>query len=138
MPKRRIAGFTLTELVVTVAVVAILAAIALPSYNSQIRKSRRSDAIQSITNVHLAQEKWRSSQPTYSSSLTALGFASSPFTSTDGFYSVALSGASATGYVVTASAVSGKPQESDTACTSIVLTVAAGSIAQTPADCWNR
>ncbi|HRW65195.1 MAG TPA: type IV pilin protein [Candidatus Competibacter sp.] len=37
-------GFTLIELMITLAVVAILAAIAYPSYQDSVRKSRRADA----------------------------------------------------------------------------------------------
>lgn len=37
-------GFTLIELMIVVAIVAILASIALPSYNSYIAKARRADA----------------------------------------------------------------------------------------------
>ncbi len=37
-------GFTLIEIMITVAIVAILAAIAYPSYIDQVRKTRRSDA----------------------------------------------------------------------------------------------
>ena len=37
-------GFTLVELMVTIMVVAILAAIAIPGYSSQVRKSRRTEA----------------------------------------------------------------------------------------------
>jgi len=138
MKVRHLTGFTLIEMLIAVILVAVIAAIALPSYQTQIRKSRRSDAIESVIRAHLAEESFRASNATYAASLTALGFASSPVTSMDGYYSIALSGASATGYVLTATAVSGTSQAADAGCTSIILTVAAGSIAQTPSACWNR
>ena len=40
----RARGFTLIEVMITVAIVAILAAVALPSYREHVRKSRRAEA----------------------------------------------------------------------------------------------
>jgi type IV pilus assembly protein PilE len=42
--KTRIRGFTLTEILVVIAIVAILVALAVPNYQASVRKSRRADA----------------------------------------------------------------------------------------------
>ncbi|WP_022976110.1 type IV pilin protein [Nevskia ramosa] len=51
--RRRQRGFTLIELMVVVTVIALLAMIALPSYQNSVRKSRRTDA--RIALIELAQ-----------------------------------------------------------------------------------
>ncbi len=46
--RRQIAGFTLIELMITIAILAIIVAIALPAYNEQVRKARRAEAVSTI------------------------------------------------------------------------------------------
>jgi type IV pilus assembly protein PilE len=50
-------GFTLIEIMVVLVIVAILAAIALPSYNRQVQKSRRTDAQNVLMRIAAAQER---------------------------------------------------------------------------------
>jgi len=57
----RIKGFTLVELLITVAIVAILATIAYPAYQEFIKKSRRADAHSALLALQLAQENLRGS-----------------------------------------------------------------------------
>ena len=64
----RSSGFTLIELMIVIAVIAILAAIALPAFNEQVRKSRRSEAMADVGALQLAMERWRADHPTYAGS----------------------------------------------------------------------
>ena len=54
----RSSGFTLIELMVTVAIVAILAAIALPSYSEYVTRSRLMDAHSRLGDLRIQMEKY--------------------------------------------------------------------------------
>jgi type IV pilus assembly protein PilE len=133
-------GFTLIELMIVVAIAAVLAAVALPSYNSYVRKGNRADARALLQAANLAQEKHRLGNAAYASATTALTSAcpsSGGCSSPQAHYTLAISGVSGTGYTLTANAAS-STQLADTGCTAIVLTVAGTVIGYTPATCWSR
>jgi type IV pilus assembly protein PilE len=67
-------GFTLIDLVIAFAILAIIAAFALPSYQGMVRKSRRNEAMQMMAKIQLAEEKWRANNNSYSNALAAMGF----------------------------------------------------------------
>jgi type IV pilus assembly protein PilE len=113
-------GFTLIELMVVVAIVAILAMIALPSFNEQVRKSRRSEALRGLSDLQLKQERWRSNHTTYGT----LADVGAP---TSSYYTFAVTAASntATGYAITAAPIAGSAQGGDR-CGTYTFTMASG------------
>lgn len=58
-------GFTLLELMITVAIVAILASIAYPSYVESVRKGRRAEARAALTELMQQQERFMTQNNTY-------------------------------------------------------------------------
>ena len=132
-------GFTLIELMIVVAVIAVLGAIALPSYQDYVRKGRRADGRALIQAAALAQEKVRLGAASYTATLTSLNGAcsASPCYSEQGFYELTVSSAGTTGYTLTATPR--LAQASDSVCSRLTYIVAAGSIAYGPTDaCWGK
>lgn len=135
----KIRGFTLIELMVVVAVVAILMAIAVPAFTSQMRKSRRAEAMSALSDLQLRQERWRSNHTLYmgtdSVAADVTAFGTLPISA---FYTITFdSTAAATGFTV--KAVAKGAQISDTPCATMRMAVAAGAVTKTPTSnrCWN-
>ena len=80
--KHRSFGFSLLELMVTVAVISILATIAVTSYSSQVQKSRRTEAKSALLDLAGREERLFSTTNAYSSDEVFLGYAtvSTPMT----------------------------------------------------------
>ena len=60
-----VGGFTLIELMITVAVIGILAAVAYPSYTNYIQRGKITEATSSLSELRLRAEKWFSDNRTY-------------------------------------------------------------------------
>lgn len=144
---KQVRGFTLLELMIVVVVIAILASLAMSGYQKQVRKSRRAEAQQILSDYALREEKLRSNAANYTTNLaTLLNVATAPTTWGSGYYSVAITtptsgtcagGASAgapNSFTVTATALG--DQLKDTGCTPLVYTNGCGTVAKTPSDCW--
>ena len=69
---RRIRGFTLIELIVVVAIVTILAAVGIPSYQNYVRKSNRAAAQAFLTDLANKETLYLQTARTYGN-LTDLG-----------------------------------------------------------------
>jgi type IV pilus assembly protein PilE len=106
---RQSKGFTLIELMIVVAIVAILAAIAIPMYNEQVRKGRRAEASRFVGDLQLSLERWRAENPSFAAcSPTPCGsgdYPVPPDSSTSPFYTIAIVSPTATGYSITAEPV---------------------------------
>jgi type IV pilus assembly protein PilE len=121
-------GFTLIEVLIAMVIVAILVAVALPNFNASQRKSRRSDAMGSLTSWQQAEERVRSNSPRYITSATDLNVsATSPLR----FYSIAAtvdSASEGTSYIVTATANAGTSQANDAGCQILAVKVDGGDV----------
>ncbi len=139
MPRR---GFSLIELMIAVAVMAVIVAIAVPTYQGTVRKSRRAEATAALNAIMQAQERWRSNNPAYCTELTAAPTADPPglgqlSSTSGGYYALALSNVGANGYTVTATANGGTSQAEDGDCATLRIRMAAGNIDYGSASGWN-
>ncbi|WP_054113786.1 type IV pilin protein [Marinagarivorans algicola] len=127
--KKNRQGFTLIELMIVVAIVGILAAVAIPSYQQYIEKSRRVDAKETLMRLATLQERFFFQRSSYTNDLTELGVAGTPALSPEGWYQIAMThtpGCTGTGtslscsaFTITATAIGA--QANDTRCTSFSI-----------------
>lgn len=128
-------GFSLLELIITVAIVGVLASVAYPSFMNSVQKSRRSDATTALLDLQLAQEKYRANNSAYAADLTTLGWPSS--TSREGYYTISISASSAVSWSGSASPKTGTAQAGDS-CTFVVTQDGPSTSTAAQKACWNK
>ena len=124
---RKAKGFTLIELMITVAIVAILASVALPSYTSYIARAKRADARTQLVQVAQFMQRFYTANDQYQYDRSAVdvsikipsGLKQSPADGT-ALYNLAVV-ADATTYTLTMSPVAGLSMANDE-CGSFRLT----------------
>ena len=126
-------GFTLIELVITIAIIGIIASLAYPSYQNSVMKSRRADATSALLKLQMDQEKHRANNAAYAAVVGAAGLGWPSETTENGYYKIAITANDAAGFTATATAETGTSQANDAPCTTITIDQdgAAGVL-----DCW--
>ena len=145
--KRSQFGFSLIELMIVVAIVAIISAFAYPSYQRYVIKAKRTVAQNALLQVADRQQQFFMDNKRFAADLTNLGFGANPYVVDDdgastvagdaqAVYSLSLTNVTATTWTVTAAPLHGQLSR-DTYCGSLSLTQA-GTKGKTGAsdDCW--
>jgi len=136
----RSTGFTLIELLITVVIVGILAAVAIPSYNSYVKKSHRSEAIAALTQYQTIMERCYAANLSYVYTAANCSAMNLPANTLNQFYSIGIANLTATGYLLTATAING--QIADHPCQSFSVDqtntrTALDNNSSPNASCWN-
>lgn len=129
--QRFLRGYTITEILIVVAIIGIIAAIGYPQYQNYVREARRADGHAALTRIAAQQERWFADNNAYTANLdTDLGYAN-PALSLDGHYAItAATGAST--FTLTATAQGN--QAADSACQWMFVNQRG---VKTPAACWD-
>lgn len=123
-------GFTLIEVLIVLAVLAVLVAIALPSYLGQLRRSARAEAQTFLTEMASRQQQFLVDRRAYASSATLLGM--TPPASLAGKFDFAVAAASGPPPTFTLTATGLGNQVKDQ-CPALTIDNAG---TRTPPNCW--
>ncbi|KAF1069353.1 MAG: Fimbrial protein [Pseudomonas citronellolis] len=133
---KRAGGFTLIELMITVLVMALLAAIAIPSYSSYVLRGHRSEGQALLSEAVARQERYFAQNNAYASS--AAGLNMTTYVANLQYYTLGITSDGSSTYTLTATATGS--QASDKACTTLSVNQAGTrsytGTASSASDCW--
>lgn len=130
-------GFTLIELMIVVAVVGILAAVAYPSYQDSVRKSRRADAKSALLELAQFMERNYTLSNRYdqdsAGNAVVLPFTESPKDGTAKYYDLTISASAAQSFTLSAAP---KNAQSSDVCATLRITNTGVKTATGTGVCW--
>ena len=129
-------GFSLIELMVVIVIVGILAAVAIPSYQDSIRKSRRADAQSGLLQLAQFMERTNTLSNTYKpgGANPALPFTQTPTSGATKYYNLSITASTTSSFTLSAVPISGTSQASDSCGTLTIDNL--GSKTPTTSGCW--
>jgi type IV pilus assembly protein PilE len=130
--RRRGSGFSLVELMVTVAIIGILASIALPSYNEHVRKGRRAGGAACAAAMAQGMERYYTTALTYVGAPAAATLDDRCDPDALQFYTMGVDQIAAKTYRVTAAPTG---RQSGDSCGTLSINHA-GNKQPTTAGCW--
>lgn len=133
--RNAVRGFTLIEVLIVVAIIAILASIALPAYREYVMQGRIPEATNALSDMRVRAEQYF--QDTYPHSYVGFPCAATGLQN----FTVACSGLTATTYTITATGtgpMAGFAYSIDQSNAKSTDSVASGWTLPSPNDCWAR
>jgi type IV pilus assembly protein PilE len=140
-------GVTLLELMIVVAIIAIISAFAYPSYMNYVVNTKRAVGTSTLLQIADRQQQFFMDNKRYAATMTDLGFPANPYVvaddgtstiaaDTDAVYSLALSNVAGTTYTVTATPLHGQGKR-DTKCANLIINQAGAKSSSTGyGGCW--
>ena len=126
----RARGFSLLELMTVLVIVAVLVAIAWPSYLQYVLRSNRAAAQSFMMTIANRQEQYLLTNRSYTTTIGSGGLGLTAPTETNGRYNFSVTNPTPTEYLITADSIGNQASDGD-------LTLSSNGT-KTPADKWKR
>jgi len=132
---RKSKGFTLIEILIVVAIIGVLAAIGIPSYQDSVRKSKRADGKSGLVDAASRLEQYYLDNKSYTKDMNELGYnALTGVDTPDKRYKMSVD-ANPCGNIAACYTVTAIPQGDQINDSCGTLTLNSSGI-KTPSECW--
>ena len=142
MARNRTRGFTLLEVMIVVVMIALLGAVALPSYQATVRKGRRAEARAALVTAAQLMERYATEHAASGYSTATISSVTGPTvvtkpTTDNGYYQLSLTNLAATTFTLRATPQGAQASDS---CATFTLDERGvrdvSGTTLTAADCW--